>query len=442
MKLRELDYVQAARALGVRDSAIIFRHILPNLIHLVVITFVLMFSGLVLSEAILSWLGIGIDGSWGQMIDQARDELAREPVIWWNITAAGIALFGLLLAVNFVGDAVRDVPRPPHASRASMSILEIENLTTEFPTVNGKVPVVDSLNLSIDRGEVVALVGESGCGKSLTALSLLRLVPKPGRITTGTVSLEGRSLLTLSVPEMRHVRGQEISMIFQEPMTSLNPVVTVGAQVIEAIRLHHPVPMGEAQKRTVELFQRVGIPDPSARTRAYPHQLSGGLRQRVMIAMALASNPKLLIADEPTTALDATIQAQIIELLRSLQTSVGLSILLITHDLGVVNELADRVAVMYAGRIVEIGSRSKIFSHPAHPYTQGLLRSIPARAKRGEPLPEIAGMVPSPEDWPTGCRFSNRCGQVFEKCRREVPDATRVTSDHSAWCHAVAGESG
>ena len=321
-----------------------------------------------------------------------------------------------------------------------MSLLEIENLTTEFPTVNGRVPVVDSLNLSIERGEVVALVGESGCGKSLTALSLLRLVPKPGRTITGTVLLEGRSLLTLSVPEMRHVRGQEISMIFQEPMTSLNPVVSVGAQVIEAIRLHESVSVVEARRRTVELFQRVGIPDPLSRTQAYPHQLSGGLKQRVMIAMALASNPKLLIADEPTTALDVTIQAQIIELLRSLQSSVGLSILLITHDLGVVNELADRVAVMYAGKIVELAHREKIFSLPTHPYTQGLLRSIPARAKRGEPLPEIAGIVPSPEEWPAGCRFSNRCERVFAKCRSAVPEATHVSPDHTSWCHAVAGE--
>ena len=321
-----------------------------------------------------------------------------------------------------------------------MSILEVENLTTQFPTASGPVPVVDGLHLTIDRGEVVALVGESGCGKSLTALSLLRLVPKPGRIMTGTITLEGRSLLGLSVPEMRQIRGSEISMIFQEPMTSLNPVVTVGTQVVEAIRLHEPVGIGEARQRTVEMFQRVGIPDPSSRLNAYPHQLSGGLKQRVMIAMALSSKPKLLIADEPTTALDVTIQAQILQLLRELQSTAGMSVLLITHDLGVVNELADRVAVMYAGKIVEIGPREEIFSHSTHPYTQGLLRSIPARAIRGQPLHEISGVVPSPEDWPPGCRFSNRCERVFDKCRHEVPGPTGVSRNHETWCHAVSGE--
>ena len=321
-----------------------------------------------------------------------------------------------------------------------MSILEVENLTTQFPTASGPVPVVDGLHLTIDRGEVVALVGESGCGKSLTALSLLRLVPKPGRIMTGTITLEGRSLLDLSVPEMRQIRGSEISMIFQEPMTSLNPVVTVGAQVVEAIRLHEPVGTDEARQRTVEMFQRVGIPDPASRLKTYPHQLSGGLKQRVMIAMALSSKPKLLIADEPTTALDVTIQAQILQLLRELQSNAGMSVLLITHDLGVVNELADRVAVMYAGKIVEIGPREEIFSHPTHPYTQGLLRSIPARATRGEPLHEIAGVVPSPEEWPPGCRFSNRCERVLDKCRREVPGATGVSRSHETWCHAVSAE--
>ena len=318
-----------------------------------------------------------------------------------------------------------------------MSILKVQNLTTQFPTASGLVPVVDSLHLSIERGEVVALVGESGCGKSLTALSLLRLVPKPGRITAGTVTLEGRSLLDLSVPEMRQVRGSEISMIFQEPMTSLNPVVTVGAQVMEALRLHQPVGPDEARRRTVDMFQRVGIADPASRIHAYPHQLSGGLKQRVMIAMALVSKPKLLIADEPTTALDVTIQAQILQLLRELQVNAGLSVLLITHDLGVVNELADRVAVMYAGKIVEIGPREKILSQPTHPYTVGLLRSIPARAIRGEPLQEIPGLVPSPEEWSLGCRFSNRCERVFDKCRHEVPGATPISSGHETWCHAV-----
>jgi oligopeptide/dipeptide ABC transporter ATP-binding protein len=316
-------------------------------------------------------------------------------------------------------------------------LLEVEGVTTEFPGEAGPVPVVDGSSFSIDRGEVLALVGESGCGKSMTALSVLRLVPKPGRIVSGSLSLEGRELLSLGVRQMRQVRGGEISMIFQEPMTSLNPVVRVGDQVVEAIRLHEPVSKQQALARCLELFVQVGIPDPEARLRAYPHQLSGGLKQRVMIAMALSTRPKLLIADEPTTALDVTIQAQIIALLRELQSELSMSILLITHDLGIVNELADRVAVMYAGRIVELGSRSDILGDPQHPYTRGLLRSMPALAPPGERLPEIPGVVPSPAEWPAGCRFSTRCERRFEPCDAEVPGPRTLAPGRIAWCHAL-----
>lgn len=319
-------------------------------------------------------------------------------------------------------------------------VLDVAGLTTSFPLADSVVPVVDDISLRIDRGEVLALVGESGCGKSMTALSILRLVPKPGRRTTGSILLEGRAIEDLSVPDMRRIRGHEISMIFQEPMTSLNPVVRVGRQVVEAIRLHERVGAAAARERTRELFARAGIPDPEARLDAYPHQLSGGLKQRVMIAMALATRPKLLIADEPTTALDVTIQAQIIALLRELQRDLGMSILLITHDLGVVNELADRVAVMYAGRIVEEGSRHQVLAEASHPYTQGLLRSMPARVTRGEPLAEIPGVVPSPGRWPAGCRFATRCDRVFETCRSVVPGATSLGPERSVWCHAVAEE--
>jgi oligopeptide/dipeptide ABC transporter ATP-binding protein len=322
------------------------------------------------------------------------------------------------------------------------ALLEVEGLTTRFPCEGGSIPVVDAVDLSIEHGEVLALVGESGCGKSMSALSILRLVPKPGRIESGRVRLDGRDLLPLSVGEMRRVRGGEISMIFQEPMTSLNPVTRVGAQVVEAIRLHESVSAGAARARCLELFGRVGIPDAEARLDAFPHQLSGGLKQRIMIAMALSTRPKLLIADEPTTALDVTIQAQILQLLRDLQRDLGMSILLITHDFGIVNELADRLAVMYAGRIVECGSRSEVLVGARHPYTQGLLRSMPARAQRGQRLAEIAGVVPAPRDWPAGCRFATRCSRRFEPCAGEVPTATVVAEGHRAWCHAVAQEAG
>ncbi|MBK7976889.1 MAG: ABC transporter ATP-binding protein [Deltaproteobacteria bacterium] len=316
-------------------------------------------------------------------------------------------------------------------------LLTVSDLTTTFPSDGRRVPVVDHVSFTIERGEVFALVGESGCGKSMSALSLLRLVPKPGRIDAGSIVLEGRDVLALSVNEMRAVRGFDIAMIFQEPMTSLNPVVPCGAQVVEAIRLHEKVTKAAARERTVALFKRVGIPDPEQRFDAYPHQLSGGLKQRVMIAMALSTHPKLLIADEPTTALDVTIQAQILELLRDLRRDLGMTIILITHDLGVVSELADRVAVMYAGRIVETGRTRDVIDAPLHPYTRGLVRSIPARAPRGVRLHEIAGVVPPPTEWPDGCRFANRCPAVLAYCAERVPPVETRERDHQVWCHAV-----
>jgi len=319
-------------------------------------------------------------------------------------------------------------------------LLEVSDLTTSFPAEGGEIPVVDEVSFSIDSGEVLALVGESGCGKSMTALSVMRLVPKPGRIRHGQILMNGREVRALSIPEIRRLRGHEIAMIFQEPMTSLNPVVAVGKQVVEAIQLHEHADTASARTRTIELFERVGIPDAPQRFDAYPHQLSGGLKQRVMIAMALSTRPELLIADEPTTALDVTIQAQILELLRELQREIGMSILLITHDLGVVNELADRVAVMYAGRIVEAGTRHELFRQPVHPYTQGLLKSIPALSEPGQPLPEIPGVVPPADEWPEGCRFANRCERVIDICQRKIPPATGISETHFACCHAVAEE--
>ena len=319
--------------------------------------------------------------------------------------------------------------------------LEVEDLAVSFPGGPGeRVAVLDGVSFSIDAGEVLALVGESGSGKSMTALGCMRLVPKPGRIDRGRVALEGRELLPLPVPAMRNVRGSGISMIFQEPMTSLSPVTPVGAQVVEAIRLHEKVSAKAGRARVIELFERVGIPDPADRFRAYPHQLSGGLKQRVMIAMALSTRPRVLIADEPTTALDVTIQAQILELMRELGQETGAAILLITHDLGIVNELADRVAVMYGGRIVEEGSREVLLSGPRHPYTQGLLRSMPAFARPGERLEEIPGAVPPPSDWPAGCRFATRCSRVLEPCAGTVPEVRTFADAHHVACFALDAE--
>lgn len=325
----------------------------------------------------------------------------------------------------------------------SVPAAKVTDLTVTYPAAGGRASVVDRVSLDVHPGEVLALVGESGCGKSTLALALMRLIPKPGRIEPGSsIEIAGRDVMTMSVSEMRDVRGAELAMIFQDPMTSLNPVQRVGDQVVEAIRLHERVSASAARARVAELFQRVGIPDTEARIDSYPHQLSGGLKQRVMIAMALAMRPKLLIADEPTTALDVTVQAQILALLRELQDDLGTTIILITHDLGVVNELADRVAVMYAGRVVEEGARRSIFSAPRHPYTQGLMRSVPSYASPGERLAEIEGVVPAAGHWPEGCRFATRCERRFEPCADQLPPRVDLEKGHVAWCHAVAGGAG
>jgi len=319
-----------------------------------------------------------------------------------------------------------------------MSLLEIKDLQTHFFTERGIARAVDGVGFALDEGETLCLVGESGCGKSLTALSMLRLVPPPGRIVGGSIRFDGRDLLALSPEEMRQVRGNQISMIFQEPMTSLNPVFTVGNQIAEAIRIHNKVTNQEARDRAVDLLARVHIPGPERRVDDYPHQLSGGMLQRVMIAMALACNPRLLIADEPTTALDVTVQAQILELLAQLQEEFHMALLLITHNLGIVAAVADQVAVMYAGRIVEQAPVEALFDHPSHPYTLGLLNALPSRARRGRELAVIPGTVPSPLDFPSGCKFHPRCPFVADRCRAEAPGLDPVAGDHRAACFFAA----
>ena len=311
-------------------------------------------------------------------------------------------------------------------------LLQVRDLQTHFFTRGGVARAVDGVSFSVDAGETLALVGESGCGKSVTAFSLLRLVADPpGRIVGGEVLFEGRDLVRLSASEMRAVRGDRIAMIFQEPMTSLNPVFTIGDQIREAIVQHRPMPRREVWKRVIETLDLVGIPDPARCANEYPHRLSGGMRQRAMIAMALACEPRLLIADEPTTALDVTIQAQILDLIGDLKRQLGMGVLLITHDLGVVAQHAQRVAVMYAGRIVEQAPIVELFADPRHPYTRGLIASIPKGGAEPQRLLEIAGMVPALTDMPTGCAFAPRCGHAMDRCRAEQPPlvATRGTRD-------------
>ena len=288
----------------------------------------------------------------------------------------------------------------------------------------------------------MALVGESGCGKSMTALSLMQLIPSPpGYIAGGEVWLGGRDLLALPGNEMQAVRGGEIAMIFQEPLTSLDPVFTIGFQLTEALKLHRPGTPAEMRQRAVSALARVGLPDPEQRLTSYPFQLSGGQRQRVMIAMSLACEPQLLIADEPTTALDVTIQAQILRLLKQIQSETGLALMIITHDLGVVNQVADQVAVMYAGQIVEQASRRDLLSNPQHPYTRGLLDSLPGSRRRGEALHTIRGMVPRATDWPGGCRFRTRCPDVFEPCATAIPALMTTGEQHRARCYLYGNDS-
>jgi peptide/nickel transport system ATP-binding protein len=314
-------------------------------------------------------------------------------------------------------------------------VLDVENLRISFPDAGkGRVYPVDGVSFSLDRGKTLALVGESGCGKSLTSLALLRLVPAPGRIENGSaIRLADTDVLALEGESLRRIRGRRIGMIFQDPMTSLNPVFTVGDQIAEGVRAHFDVSRAEARRRALKLLQEVGIPDPAARLDAYPHQLSGGMRQRVMIAIALSAEPEILVADEPTTALDVTVQAQILEVLDQLRDSHGMAVLLITHDLGIVAGRADRVAVMYAGQIVEEAPTDRLFARPSHPYTQGLFASVPRITGPVGRLSPIGGSVPPPGAWPSGCRFRPRCPKAFDKSET-MPPLLPVGSEHRMRC--------
>lgn len=315
------------------------------------------------------------------------------------------------------------------------TLLEVRDLKTYFYTEDGTVPAVDGVNFSLDKGETIGIVGESGCGKSVTSLSVMRLIPTPpGKIVGGDIVFEGENILEKSEVEMRHIRGNEISMIFQEPMTSLNPVFTIGDQIMEAIVLHQGAGKREARSKAIDMLKLVGISSPERRIDEYPHQMSGGMRQRVMIAMALSCNPKLLIADEPTTALDVTIQAQILDLMLKLKENFGTAIMLITHDLGVIAETVEKVAVMYAGKIVESADVVSIFKAPAHPYTAGLLGCIPKVNEDREKLQVIEGVVPNPFSMPSGCRFHPRCGQVKDICMEREPHLVDIEDGHQVSC--------
>ncbi|MCD8121887.1 MAG: ABC transporter ATP-binding protein [Clostridiales bacterium] len=319
------------------------------------------------------------------------------------------------------------------------SLLSVKDLQVQFQTKKGFITSVDGISFSVKRGEILGIVGESGCGKSVTSLSILQLLASNGKISRGSICLEGKDLLTLSEHEMCGIRGNEISMIFQDPMTALNPTLTIGTQLMEPLMLHQGYSKKEAWKEAVEVLKKVGIAAPEKRMKEYPHQLSGGMRQRVMIAMAVSCAPKLLIADEPTTALDVTIQAQILELMLDLRQKMNTAIILITHDMGVVAETADHILVLYAGKVVEYGSVKEIFNTPRHPYTQGLLHSIPPLGEDVDELHTIEGTVPAPGQMPEGCRFSPRCPCARERCKKEQPGVYHV-GDAQVSCFMYEGD--
>lgn len=317
-------------------------------------------------------------------------------------------------------------------------LLEVRNLSTSFFTDKGEVRAVEDVSFTLQPGQTLALVGESGCGKSVTALSIMQLVDPPGRVVGGKILFKGQDILALSNREMRQIRGKAIGMVFQEPMTSLNPVFTIGNQIGEALQIHSNLSPGEIRREVIELLAKVRISSPERRIDQYPHELSGGMKQRVMIAMALACNPDLLIADEPTTALDVTIQAQILELLKELQAELGMAVLLITHNLGVVAQFAQEIIVMYASKIAERASVETLFKNPSHPYTRALLNSLPRLGERDKRLESIKGTVPSPLQYPKGCHFSTRCQEVLEHCADQPPPLIQVGPDHETVCWLYA----
>ncbi len=441
---REEVYVRSARVIGASDGRILLRHIFPNIAPPLIVQVTLTVGAVLLSEAGLSFIGLGVqppDASWGTMLNTAA---AFMDLNWFLAVPPGIAIIVTVLSVNLIGDVIRDTigrgiavdttPVAPVARAQSPAVaiapvstlpqplkdevLRVEGLEV---TVGDGLPIITDLSFAISKGETLGLVGESGSGKTMTGLAILGLMGAGLRTTRGSILLNGRDLRTLSRRQMEAVRGNEVAMVFQDPTTSLNPAFTVGSQIAEVLRSKKGMSQKEAWARAVELIDRVGIPRPDQRARAYPHELSGGMAQRIAIARALSCNPSLLIADEPTTALDVTVQQEILDLFRDLQDEFGMAILFVTHDLAVAADICDRISVLYAGEMVEMAKVDPLFSAPRHPYTQGLLRAMPHASDRNPPLPTIRGSVPRPGSWPAGCRFSNRCDFRIPACDRPVP---------------------
>ena len=438
LEVREELYVDAARVTGANHMRIVFRHVLPNVTGPLTVQTTLSFSYVLLAEAGLSFIGLGVqppDASWGVMLATAQNYIYQNPFM---AVPPGLMIMFTVLAFNLLGDGLRDAlarvegnsatgrirrrrTGTSAAKQSNENLLAIQNLEVRFGQPHGDdLAVVTDVSLVVPPGKTVGLVGESGCGKSVTAMSIMGLLPKNGYVAEGSILYEGQDLATMSESELNSVRAKEIGMIFQEPMTSLNPAYTVINQLAETISLHKGVSWSAACREGVELMDQVGIPDAASRAKDYPHQFSGGMAQRVMIAMALSCQPRLLIADEPTTALDVTIQGQVLDLLSELQRDNGLSILLITHDLGVIADMCDEAVVMYAGQVVEHAPVEELLLHPKHPYTSGLLASMPQSRSRGSRLRQIPGRVPPAWSWPDGCRFHPRCPHAADSCKQPV----------------------
>ncbi len=445
---REEVYVRSARVIGASDKRILLRHIFPNIAPPLIVQVTLTVGAVLLSEAGLSFIGLGVQppqASWGTMLNTAA---AFMQLNWFLSIPPGIAIILTVLSVNLLGDVLRDSigrgiataePHSPTVSAAPASsatpvtvepsdrpercdneVLRVEGLEVVVGSDPG-VPIITDLSFAIARGETLGLVGESGSGKTMTGLAILGLMGAALRTTKGRIVLNGTDLRTLKPTEIEKVRGDEVAMVFQDPTTSLNPAFTVGSQIAEVLRTKQGLSKKQAWEKTVALIERVGIPQPEARAKAYPHELSGGMAQRIAIARALSCNPSLLIADEPTTALDVTVQQEILDLFRDLQDEFGMAILFVTHDLAVAADICDRISVMYAGEMVEMAEVNALFDKPLHPYTAGLLSAMPHASDRNPPLPTIRGNVPRPGSWPAGCRFSNRCDFAVAACQLRIP---------------------
>ncbi len=461
LAVREETFIEASHSMGTRPGRIRRKRVLPNVASPLIVAVSLAIGFALIAEAQLSLLGYGVQrptSSWGAMIQDGRIYLSEHP---WQVYVPSLALVFTILAFNTLGDGIRDslglgmakgkqhikgrlglttVTRPADHALPPVSdrLLSVTDLSVEFLTEAGPATVVDGVSFGVDAGEVVALVGESGSGKTVSSLAVMRLVASPpGRITSGSVMFDGRDLLSLSFNEMREVRGNQIGMAFQDPMTSLNPAFTIGTQLVDTIRLHRPMNKSSARRRARELLELVGIPDPERRLGDYPHQLSGGMRQRALLALSLSCEPRLLIADEPTTALDVTVQAQILDLIRSLQERTSMAVIFVTHDLGVVADLCSRVIVMYAGQVVEEATVEELYARPRHPYTEGLLAAIPQSGVAGERLASIPGVVPSATAMPSGCRFHPRCPYAIPECETTPVELTSVGDSHRARCIRV-----